>query len=221
MLNPDIRKLRKAEALKGAADPLDSEDGSGARQNLDGRLWMPVRPVLFVQFPAARKNPPMLRQLAQGRIGRHPLHPLIVHLPIGLWATSLLLDIAFFAVQSPFLATISHYCIRLGLIGAVLAFVAGFIELSYLYDNPELKKIASLHLRLNVLVTALYVPNTLIRQFTGPEFVPGIAFALSCIGMVLLAVSGYLGGIMVYRFGMGRHPQSRIPDERVDEERAA
>ena len=60
----------------------------------------------------------------------HPVHPLLVALPIGAWVTSLVFDIASHVVRQPgFLAQGAQWLIAIGLVGAVLAACAGFLDL--------------------------------------------------------------------------------------------
>jgi nitrite reductase/ring-hydroxylating ferredoxin subunit len=67
---------------------------------------------------------------------------------------------------------------------------------------------------LNVAVVALYIVNLVIRDRTHDPFAPkvgGLPFMLSLVAVVLLLVSGYLGGRMVYDdgIGVGRHRRRR------------
>ena len=46
----------------------------------------------------------MLKQLLQGRPFGHPLHPILVHLPIGLFFLSFAIDVWFFVHPAAALA---------------------------------------------------------------------------------------------------------------------
>src|SRR5579871_1498090 len=60
----------------------------------------------------------------------HPLHPILVTVPIGAWVTSLVFDVASHAVHpAGFLAQGSLWLIGVGVIGAVLAACLGVLDL--------------------------------------------------------------------------------------------
>jgi uncharacterized membrane protein len=96
-----------------------------------------------------------------------------------------------------------------GLIGALCAAVPGFIDLFFLFlhkgDVPPVKKIALTHMAVNLTVVVLYAINIWLRA-TNPASVGtslSTPVVLSIIGVVLLFVSGWLGGQMVHVYGVG------------------
>jgi Predicted membrane protein (DUF2231). len=67
---------------------------------------------------------------------------------------------------------------------------------------------------LNLLVTASYVINFFWRHgsYTNGQAVPGGRLALAAVTLAVLAVSGFLGGKLAYRYGV------RVADETVQAE---
>jgi uncharacterized membrane protein len=134
------------------------------------------------------------------RIARHPIHPMLVPIPIGLWIFAFLCDLAFvFGVGASHWFTISFYAMVVGLIGALVAAIPGTIDMLSLRGAP--KKIALVHMALNLTVVALFAVNLVLR-INGAE-VAGLPLALSVIAITLLAASGWLGGQMVYVHRVG------------------
>lgn len=131
------------------------------------------------------------------RIGNHPVHPMLIPIPIGLWIFSLVADIIYLAVGNPAWAAASWYTMAGGIIGAVVAAVPGFLD--YLDMKPSrVKDIALRHMLLNVGALVLFIINFFVRDGgvgTG-------TFILSIIGVLGIIVSGWLGGHMVYVHGM-------------------
>ena len=83
--------------------------------------------------------------------------------------------------------------------GALAAAVPGLID--YTEMKGRARRIANWHMALNLGVTALFVVNVLLRTTWGSRFIDGhswIPLGLSVIGNAVLAVSGWLGGEMVY-----------------------
>jgi uncharacterized membrane protein len=132
-------------------------------------------------------------------IKNHPLHPMFVALPIGLWIFALVCDGVFVVVGGETWNTVALYCVAGGIAGALLAAVPGFID--YLsIDEAEMKRIGTYHLLLNLGAVVLFAIN-LWSRFRLPE-TSRIPLLLSILGVVGLGISGWLGGEMVYVKGM-------------------
>jgi uncharacterized membrane protein len=128
-------------------------------------------------------------------IARHPIHPMLVPFPIGLWLFSFICDLAFvLGAGATHWATLAYYTMIAGVLGALLAAIPGLIDLVSLKGAP--KKIALAHMALNVTIIVLYAVN--IGTRIGGASVAGTPIVLSVIAVSLLAVSGWLGGHMVY-----------------------
>ena len=139
----------------------------------------------------------------------HPLHPILVTVPIGAWVTSLVFDIASHAVHpAGFLAQGSLWLIGVGAIGAVLAACFGVLDLFALSEQTRARRTAVIHASLNLIVTAAYAAGFAWRyKAVHPAPVPAAQIALSAVSLAVLAASGYLGGKLTYRYGV------RVADE--------
>ena len=151
----------------------------------------------------------MLKDLLEGKPLRHPIHPMLVHFPIGLFLLSFLVDLASLArPDTPNLLRTSFYAMLLGIITALLAAVPGLVDYSDIRRDHPGKATATRHMILNLAVVAIYGINLWIRSsaLTDPK-ISLMPLLLSLIGIGLLSVSGYLGGRLVYDEGMavGRH----------------
>jgi uncharacterized membrane protein len=132
-------------------------------------------------------------------IAGHPIHPMLVPIPIGLWVFSLVCDIVFtVGGKNPEWATVALYTMGGGIVGALLAAVPGLIDLLSLPDGP--RRIALMHMSINLAVVVLYVINLWMRA-RGPGD-PGALMWLSLASIGLLAASGWLGGKLVYELGV-------------------
>ena len=132
-------------------------------------------------------------------IAGHPIHPMLVPLPIGLWLFSFVCDLCFvFGSGAPVWSTVALYTMAGGIVGALAAAVFGFIDLVSL--PPEPRKTALTHMTINLVVVVLYVVNFWLRTKTPDN--PGGYGWLSLIAIALLVVSGWLGGKMVYVLGV-------------------
>jgi len=151
----------------------------------------------------------MLKDFLEGKPLRHPLHPMLVHFPIGLFLLSLLLDLASLAFPSvPNLVRDSFYAMLLGVITALIAAVPGFVDYTDIRSDHPAKRTATAHMTLNLLVVALYGINLGVRSsMLADSKIPLLPLVLSLVGVALLSASGYLGGRLVYDEGIsvGRH----------------
>ena len=151
----------------------------------------------------------MLKDLLEGKPLRHPIHPMLVHFPIGFLVLSFLLDLVNMAFpEVPNLVRGSFYAMLLGIITALLAAVPGFVDYSDIRRDHPGKTTATRHMTLNLMVVAIYGLNSWIRSsaLSHPK-ISLLPLLLSIIGIGLLSVSGYLGGRLVYDQGIavGRH----------------
>jgi uncharacterized membrane protein len=132
-------------------------------------------------------------------IAGHPIHPMLVPIPIGLWVFSLVCDLIQAAGSTNAAwSTVALYTMGGGIVGALLAAVPGLIDLLSLPPGP--RRTALTHMAINLTVVALYVINFWMRP-AAPEG-PGNLIWLSVIAIGLLLISGWLGGKMVYVYGI-------------------
>jgi len=143
---------------------------------------------------------------SRAAIGGHPLHPIFVTIPIGLWSFAPVCDLIYHAGwgDASWKAA-AFYGIGGGILGAVPAIATGLIDFS-IVQGKTAQAVAKFHLILNALVTVLFIASFGLRfeEFrTNFRLFPVF---ISLGGTVLLGLSGWLGGELVSRFGISvRH----------------
>ncbi len=140
---------------------------------------------------------------SRAQIRSHPIHPMLVSLPIGLWVASFVFDILAVTRVDASFAAAGFYAIIGGCIGAALAAVPGVIDLfTVVPPRSSAKTRGYLHGGLNVLALAVFIAVAAIRG--GPAAMPpNSSLLLSGLGVILLGASGWLGGTLVYRNQIG------------------
>ncbi len=134
-------------------------------------------------------------------IAKHPIHPMLIVFPVGLWIFSLICDFIYLGgAPASVWSKVAFYTMVGGFVGALAAAVPGLIDLLSLIDR-QVKKIALLHMAINLTVVTLYAVNIWLRT-SDPNNL-GVCIVLSVIGVGMLAVSGWLGGEMVHVHGVG------------------
>jgi uncharacterized membrane protein len=142
-------------------------------------------------------------------IAGHPIHPILVTVPIGLWVFSLVSDIIFAAgLGGPVWHDVAFYTMAGGVVGALLAAVPGLVDFLSLRD-PNAKKVGAFHMILNLTLVAIYAVNLYLRLNSAPTAT--LPVALSVVAVVLLLVSGWLGGELVFKYGTGVAPRRDVP----------
>lgn len=160
----------------------------------------------------------MFKSILEGRFMNHPLHPILTHFPIGFWVGSFIFDVMFFFTARGAFAIASYYCILFGLVGAAFAVPAGFADYTEIPKNSVPKRIANTHLIINSVIALFYIANVYSRfklENASPDYITRGQFLLSIFSLVLLGISGYLGGLLVYAYGIGYKPQLR--DQKHDQ----
>src|SRR5689334_25008608 len=97
-----------------------------------------------------------LKNLLEGKPLKHPLHPMLVHLPIALFLVSFLLDIASFIWGGNDFVRAACYTMLTGVITALLAAIPGLVDWWDIRNDHPAKKIGVYHMILNVLAVIVY-----------------------------------------------------------------
>ena len=143
---------------------------------------------------------------SRASIGGHPIHPMLIPFPIALWATSFVVDILYYFTRHPTLPVISKFMLAAGCIAAVAAAIFGIIDWLGI-KNGEVKKVANWHARLNVIALIVFAISLFLRMSDYSDLVGRqltIPFLLSLVGVILITISGWLGGELVFRYGIGQ-----------------
>jgi uncharacterized membrane protein len=134
-------------------------------------------------------------------IAGHPIHPMLVPIAIGCFIFSFASDLLCLATgDTQLFSTLASYTMIGGILGALCAAVPGLIDLLSLPPGFT-KGIAIKHMSINLLVVAIYVCNAWMRH--GNPGALKVPMILSLVTILLLLVSGWLGGKMVYEAGVG------------------
>jgi uncharacterized membrane protein len=141
-----------------------------------------------------------LRPTAQ--IARHPIHPMLVPVPIVCFVGALITDITYALTAEMMWADFSAWFILVGLIFGVLAAIAG---LSDFLGNRLIRQLTPAwpHLLGNLAVLIVAFFNMLIHSRDAWTSVVPTGLTLSIVTVLILPVTGWLGWAMVYRHGVG------------------
>jgi len=142
------------------------------------------------------------------KIGGHPIHPMLIPFPIVCFIGCLVTDIVFLNNHDPGWATASRYLLAVGLVFAALAAVAGLTD--FMGDERIRSSSTALHHMLaNVTAVVLELVNFFLR-LNNNDSIAKVGIYLSVIVVLILLYSGWKGGDLVYRHGIGVHDSSNL-----------
>jgi uncharacterized membrane protein len=136
---------------------------------------------------------------ARVTIAGHPIHPMLVTIPIGLWVFSLICDLVFMSTGDVRWAITANFTLGGGIIGALIAAVPGLFDLLGLKD-ARARRIGTFHLALNLAIVAAQAVSFWLRAQEGPA--GALPRGISLIAVVALVISGWLGGHLVHVLGV-------------------
>ncbi len=127
----------------------------------------------------------------------HTLHPVLTDIPIGSWAGTLLLDIAWLSNQNDGVADGADLTLGLGLVGALGSVITGLADWSDQIDVD--RRVGLVHGLLNIAITSTNVASLILRR-TGQR---RTGIALSTAGFLTALFTAYLGGELTLGKGIG------------------
>jgi uncharacterized membrane protein len=132
----------------------------------------------------------------------HPIHPMLIVFPLGLLGMAVIFDIIRLLFGATGLARTSYHMIGAGVLTGLLAAVFGLIDWIAITPGTRAKAIGLWHGLGNVVVVLLFAGSWWARR-GDPTAPSATAFVLGLIGLGLALVTGWLGGELVDRLGVG------------------
>lgn len=140
----------------------------------------------------------------------HPIHQMLIVYPLGLLTSAVIVDIIRLITGYSVLSFVAFVMLVGGIIGGLTAAVFGFWDWLHIPAGTRAKAIGLWHGVGNVVVVVLFAVSALLR-WSAPEYTPGIlAFLLGLVGLGLGSVTGWLGGELVDRLGVGVDPGANL-----------
>lgn len=139
---------------------------------------------------------------ARAKLLGHPIHQMLIVFPLGLLATAVIFDLIYLLGGASTWEIAAWYMIAAGVIGGLLAAVFGLIDWLAIPGGTRAKRIGAVHGIGNVVVVALFAVSWLLR-LADYQHPMGLAFILSYVGAGVAMFTGWLGGELVDRLGIG------------------
>jgi uncharacterized membrane protein len=133
----------------------------------------------------------------------HSVHQQLIVFPLGLLATAVVFDLLRLLTDDDGFATASYYMIAAGVISGLLAAVFGAIDFLAIPAATRAKRVGAVHGAGNVVVVALFAFSWALRIDEPAHAATALALWLALAGGALATVTGWLGGELVDRLGVG------------------
>ena len=136
------------------------------------------------------------------RIAKHPIHPILVPIPIACFVGALLTDLTYLQTANMMWADFSAWLVTVGVIMGFLAAIVGAID--FLSNRLiRAQPAASPHAIGNIVVLVLATLNMFVHSRDAWTSVVPWGLALSAAVAILLMFTAWMGRSMVYRHGVG------------------
>lgn len=149
----------------------------------------------------------------------HPIHPMIVHFPIALLATAILFEVLELVFKRSVLREAATWLLGIGFFGGLAAAATGLLAEEAAEDMGVPESAIEIHESFAIATLAVFAVLIAIRWLQHKRRVPqlpGLFLALGLIGVVLIGLTGYFGGDLVYRYGAGVERPSPVSSPAAD-----
>ena len=147
---------------------------------------------------------------SRAKLFGHPVHPILVVFPLGLFITAVVFDVLYLATANRIFAEVAFWNIAAGIVGGLAAAVFGLIDYLAIPEATRARRIGRLHGVGNVAVVGLFALSLWLRWNAMEVAPPLLALAFGFLGVALGAVTGWLGGELVDRLGVGVDPGAHV-----------
>ena len=151
----------------------------------------PVAEKLAAITEKAGMGKPIVRDALSGTAAGHPLHPLLVTVPIGAWVIASVFDVL------PGYKKPAQTLVGIGIASAAPTIAAGLSD--WRYTAGAERRVGIAHALGNSVALSLYTASYLARR-RGHH---GLGVLTALAGAGALSVSGWLGGHLSYALGVG------------------
>jgi uncharacterized membrane protein len=141
----------------------------------------------------------------------HPVHPMLIVFPLGLFVTAVVFDLIHLVSDNEVFGQVGYWNIVAGIIGAVLAAATGLADWSKIPRDTRAKRIGLLHGAANTVVLLLFVLVWILRSDNAEHTLSAGLFVVELVALAVSGVAAWMGGELVDRLGIGVHDDAH-PD---------
>ena len=146
--------------------------------------------------------------VSTANVAGHPMHPLLITIPIGFFVATFLFDLLFWFTRDQTFATGALWLLGGGLVGAALAAVTGLIDFTG-DSRIRAQSDAWQHAIGNVIMVLVQLFSFYQRYRYGAAAVVPLGLSLSLLAVLIMLFTGWKGGEMVFRHRIAVYDEPR------------
>lgn len=135
---------------------------------------------------------------SKAAINGHPIHPILVTMPVAFLSAALATDLAERLTSDPFWTRASRWLIGSGLVTGGVASAVGLIDFLFI-DRVRSVRAGWIHLVGNLIALLLSWQNLRIRLGRAKS-VPKQGLIFSAVVTFLITITGWYGGQLIYKY---------------------
>jgi len=146
--------------------------------------------------------------VSSANLAGHPIHPILITLPIGLFVATFLFDVVFWSTRTQIWATAALWLLGFGLIGAAAAATAGVIDF---VGDRRIRNLSDAwqHAIGNVVLVLIQLFSFYQRYRYGTSAVVPLGLSLSFVAVLIMLFTGWKGGDLVFRHRVAVYDEPR------------
>jgi uncharacterized membrane protein len=153
-----------------------------------------------------------IREIVEGQPLGHPSHPLFVHFPVAFYIGVLAFDLMTRWFEFPTLVLAATFLIIGAQAGSLFAVITGAVDWWQMAKGSEKRKKANQHALFQIATAVLFVAALILRWPDRHAAQAQVSWILiEAVGVALLVVGQYLGGVLVYQMAMRVRTTRRSP----------
>jgi uncharacterized membrane protein len=132
-------------------------------------------------------------------LAKHAQHVVLIHFPIAMFIIGVLFDFLAQWKKQPLLAAAAYYNLLVAAIATIPVVVTGILAWQWELEGQKLKGVLLLHLVAGCVSTLLIWVVWLIHRRNRREqetVLPGYRLPIESVAVVVVAVTGHLGGFL-------------------------
>jgi uncharacterized membrane protein len=141
----------------------------------------------------------------------HPVHPMLIVFPLGLFVTAVVFDVLHLATDNEVFGQVGYWNIVAGIVGAVLAAATGLADWTGIPRNTRAKRVGLIHGGLNTVVLLLFVLVWILRSDNQEHTLSAGLLVVELLALAVAGAAAWFGGELVDRLGIGVHDDAH-PD---------
>lgn len=151
-----------------------------------------------------------------------PIHPALVHFPIALIVFSAIADLLGYVYGNETLTGAGWWSMLGAALGGVLAAGAGYFDMTRENLKPAARDRVRTHMKIGIAAVAVVAALTFWRWiiFSSPGYSINTLYLIGVLaGVLLIFFQAWLGGEIVYGYGVGVAPDGQGTERPEDAEK--